>query len=94
MTDLTSSESVPPWYKDFVDVFRDGFAIPAKGSRLRRLLPSGKDRSRPIYYRSGRAAARQGWLQNWVQPLNALPRNPTAGIMPEPLAYVLEQILR
>jgi hypothetical protein len=24
MTDLTSSESVPPWYKDFVEVFRDG----------------------------------------------------------------------
>jgi len=30
MTDLTSSESVPPWYKDFMDVFRYGFPIPAK----------------------------------------------------------------
>ena len=72
MTDLTSSESVPPWYKDFMDVFRYGFPIHAKGHTVTPPPLSGRARRRP----------------SRVRPLNV------RGIMPEPLAYVLEQILR
>jgi hypothetical protein len=74
---------------------RDGMnAARAKGSRPGRPpLNPEKLEAAPVTGQ-GRHVAHQGRPPNRARTLNALPRNPSAGSLPELLAYVLEQILR
>jgi uncharacterized protein YbjT (DUF2867 family) len=62
-----------------------GLANAARSAGVRRFIYVSFRDDRTVQYH-----------RHWTNSFQAyaLPRNPTAGIMPEPLAYVLEQILR
>jgi hypothetical protein len=89
LSDLTGSESVPPWYTDFVDVFLGWISDPCQEA------PS---QTPPLY--PEKLEADQLLANGQLSPTKPGPAAQRSaakskrGIMREPLAYVLEQILR